>query len=176
MGPAQRRAFIDAMVALGVRAQLRTGNLLTGQRYIALDYLKNQPKAKMNWDKVPAEMPTAKGGLEEIQNTLASIATKLDKLPLEKIGTELGGTLEAAHSLLQRLDTEVAPEARGALAEARKALSSVDRLLVPEQMLQQDARETLREVTRAARALRVLADTLERQPESLVRGKKEDEK
>jgi paraquat-inducible protein B len=32
--------------------------------------------------------------------------------------------------------------------------------------------DTLREVSRAARSLRVLADYLERHPEALVRGKK----
>jgi paraquat-inducible protein B len=174
--PSELRAFIDTMVAHGLRAQLRSGNLLTGQRYVALDYFKGQSRARMDWAKTPPELPTIKGNLQEIQNALASVAAKLDRLPLEKIGTDLGQTLETANTLLQRLDTEVAPEARGALADARKALNSVDRALSPNQPLQQDARETLREVGRAAQALRVLADYLERHPESLIHGKKEDQK
>ena len=39
---------------------------------------------------------------------------------------------------------------------------------------QQELRETLQEVTRAARSLRILTDYLERHPESLIRGKAED--
>jgi paraquat-inducible protein B len=175
MTPAERRAFIDTMVAQGLRAQLRTENLLTGQRYIALDYFK-EPKASMNWAKMPPELPTTKGSLQQIQNTLASVAGKLDRIPLEKIGTDMRQTLETANELLRRLDTEVTPEARGALAAARQALNSVDRALSPEQPLQQDARETLREVGRAAQSLRVLADYLERHPESLIHGKQEDQK
>lgn len=62
------------------------------------------------------------------------------------------------------------------MAEARKALNSVDRLLSPDQPLQQDARETMQEVARAAQAFRVLADYFERHPEALIRGKKEDQK
>jgi paraquat-inducible protein B len=174
--PGARKTFIDAMVAHGLRAQLRSGNLLTGQRYIALDYFKGQPKARVNWATTPPELPTIKGSLQEIQNTLASVAAKLDRLPLEKIGADLRQTLATANALLHRLDTEVAPEARGMLGDARKALNSVDRALSPEQPLQQDARETLREVGRAAQALRVLADYLERHPESLIHGKKEDGK
>jgi paraquat-inducible protein B len=121
-------------------------------------------------------MPTIKGELQEIQTALASVATKLDKLPLEKISADLRQTLATANALLRRLDTEVAPEARDALIQARKSLDSADRVLQPGQPLQQDMRETLREVGRAAQALRVLADYLERHPESLLRGKKEDEK
>jgi paraquat-inducible protein B len=36
--------------------------------------------------------------------------------------------------------------------------------------------ETLRELSRAARSVRVLADYLERHPESLIRGKKGEAK
>jgi paraquat-inducible protein B len=174
--PAERRAFIDAMVAHGLRAQLRTGNLLTGQRYVALAYFPGQSRARMDWATMPPEMPTIKGELQEIQTALASVATKLDKLPLEKISADLRQTLATANALLRRLDTEVAPEARDALIQARKALGSADRAISPGQPLQQDVRATLREVSRAAQALRVLADSLERHPESLLRGKKEDEK
>lgn len=174
--PVRRMAFIDAMVAQGLRAQLRTANLLTQQCYIALDYFQNQPKASVNWARVPPEVPTVKGNLQEIQNALGSIAAKLDRIPLDKIGTDLRQTLASANALLQRLDSEVAPQARDTLAEARRALRSVDRLVAPDQPLQQDARDTLREVARAAQALRVLADYFERHPESLIRGKKEDEK
>jgi paraquat-inducible protein B len=174
--PTRRIEVIDAMVAQGLRGQLRTANLLTNQLYIALDYFHNQPKASVNWENVPAELPTTQGNLQEIQNRLGSVAAKLDRIPFDKIGSDLRETLQTANGLLQRLDQEVAPEARDTLVEARKALRSVDRLVAPDQAIQQDARATMREVTRAAQALRVLADYLERHPESLLRGKKEDER
>lgn len=40
--------------------------------------------------------------------------------------------------------------------------------------LQQDLRDTLREVSRAAASLRVLTDYLEQHPEALIRGKPEE--
>lgn len=171
--PEERKEQLDALVAQGMRGQLRSGNLLTGQLYIAMDYVPNAPKAKMNWASVPAEMPTARGNLQEIQNSLASVASKLDKIPLEQIGSDVRQTLKTASALLQRLDTEVAPELRATVGEARKALGSADRLMATSgEGLQQDARETMREVTRAANAFRILADYLERHPEALIRGKK----
>jgi paraquat-inducible protein B len=171
-----RRNFIDDLVAHGLRAQLLTGNLLTGQRIIALDFFPRTPKAKVNWAVQPAELPTTPGGLQEIQTALTSVAAKLDKLPLQEISTDLRKTLATVNTMLQRIDAEVTPEARDTLAQARRALGSAEQAIAADQPLQQDARETMREVSRAAQSLRVLADYLERHPESLIRGKKGDEK
>jgi paraquat-inducible protein B len=44
-------------------------------------------------------------------------------------------------------------------------------LLGPDASAQQELRDALQEFTRAARSLRVLADQLERQPSSVIRGK-----
>jgi paraquat-inducible protein B len=172
----QRTRFIDEMVAHGLRAQLRPASLLTGQLFVAFDFFPAPSKAKVDWASSPPQMPTMPGNLQEIQAALTSVAGKLDKLPLEQIGKDLRTTLRTANEVLRRLDTEVGPEARDALAQARKALGSVDRLLSTGQPVTQDARDTLREVGRAAQSLRVLADYLERHPESIIRGKPEDEK
>jgi paraquat-inducible protein B len=40
--------------------------------------------------------------------------------------------------------------------------------------LQQDLRDALREMSRAAQSLRVFTDYLERHPEALIRGKQEE--
>jgi paraquat-inducible protein B len=172
----ERKNFIDDMVAHGLRAQLGFANLLTGQRFVALDFFPHRARAKVNWAAKPPELPTTPGNLQEIQTALTSVAGKLDKLPLEQISTDLRTTLTTANAALQRLDAEVAPEARDTLAQARRALGSVDRLLSDGQPLPQDARDTMREVGRAAQSMRVLADYLERHPEAFIRGKQGDEK
>ena len=172
----QRTRFIDDMVAHGLRAQLHSSSLLTGQMFVSIDFFAGAPPAKVNWAASPPQLPTMRGSLQEIQTALTSIAGKLDKLPLATISTDLGATLKSANAVLRRLDTEVAPQARDALAQARKALGSADRLLSSGQPVAQDTRDTLREVGRAAQSLRVLSDYLERHPEALIRGKQEDEK
>jgi paraquat-inducible protein B len=67
-------------------------------------------------------------------------------------------------------------DVRKTLDEANKALAGAKQTLSPDAPLQLDLRDTLREVGRAAQSLRALGDYLERHPESLIRGKKEEER
>jgi paraquat-inducible protein B len=60
------------------------------------------------------------------------------------------------------------------MIEARKAVASLERTLADAAPLPVEASEAMREIGRAAQSFRVLADYLERHPESLIRGKKED--
>ena len=184
----QRRALIDGMVARGLRAQLRSGNLLTGQLLVALDFFPDAPKvrprpaAKLAADAL-LEIPTMPSSLLEIQETIASIAAKVKTIPLDEVATDLRQTLRSATRMMERVDAEIMPDAqatlvdmRHALAEARKAMSSAEQALKPESPLSQDAREAMREIARAAAAFRVLADYLDRHPEALLGGKKEETK
>jgi len=176
------KAILDAMVARGLRAQLRTGNLLTGQLYVALDFFPKASKAKLDWNSKPVELPIMPASLQELQATLAEITKKLEKVPFEGIGTDLRQTLQSldrtlqnTDRLVQRVDKDVAPQARAAIEDARRTFAAAERTLASDAPLQQDARTALRELTRAAEALRVLADYLDRHPEALLRGKKEEQ-
>lgn len=178
---AESHAQIDRMVAAGLRAQLRTGNLITGQLYVALDFFPKASKAMVDWSKSPPELPTIAGGLQELQTTLTSIATKLDKIPYDKISGDLRQSLQSldrmlggVDTLVRRLDAEVTPEVKQTLAEARRTISSAERTLATDSPVQQEMREALREVSRAAAALRALTELLERQPGALIRGKTEE--
>ena len=61
------------------------------------------------------------------------------------------------------------------LEDARRALKNAEGALATESPLQTDLREALREITRAAASMRALTDYLERQPQSLIRGKPAEE-
>jgi paraquat-inducible protein B len=179
--PAESQAFISELVELGLRARLGSGNLLTGQRYVALEFLPKAPKAKINWNRIPTEFPTTRAGEEEVQESLARIARKIEKMPLEEIAAEvrhavrsLDQALQNADRLIKRTDAEIVPEARTLLEEARNTLSDAREVLSTDAPLQQDLRETLLELSRAARSVRMLVDYLELYPESLIRGKKGD--
>lgn len=160
------------MVQRGLRAQLRAGNLLTGQLYIGIDFLPHAKPVKFDPGAAPLDIPTAPGSMEQLQEQLQDIARKLDGIPFDEIGRNLRDTLKSANSLLQQLDTQLAPEARQTLQDAQHALQSLDRNLAsPDAPVQRDARRTLQELNRAASSLRALADYLEQHPESLLRGK-----
>jgi len=179
--PKEYRAVLNEMVAHGLRAQLTSGNLLTGQLIVALDFFPNAPKAKVNWVTNPPQFPTTPGSLVELQATLMQIAKKLEKLPLDETVADvrkalqsLDVTLKDADKLVQRMNAEVVPEVRMTMEEARKTLGAAKQTLSADAPLQQDLRETLRALARTAQSLRVMTDYLERHPESLIRGKQED--
>jgi len=92
-------------------------------------------------------------------------------VPFDTLGKDLDGTLKNADLLLQQLRTETAPQVTATLKQAQDTLDEVKRMLSPGSSFRQDTGDTLREVSRAARSFRELADYLERHPEALLRGK-----
>ena len=171
--PERRRRLIDTLVASGLRAQLRPASLVTGQLYVAFDFFPANG-AKVNWAAKRPELPTQRATLVELQSTVATIAAKLDRFPLEELSGDLRQTLQDASRLINNIDTGLAAEAGPALVQARKTLASADRLLSSDSPLQTDTRQAMREVARAAQAFRVLADYLERHPEAVLVGKKDE--
>jgi paraquat-inducible protein B len=174
--PAARRQLTDFLVAHGLRAQMRTGNLLTGQLYIALDFFPTAPKATVDWSANPPELPTQPGGLQSLQDSVTTLVAKLNKIPFEGIGNNAQKTLADADTLLKQLSTEVMPQARDTLAAAQTALNSANNALQPDSALAQNTGDAMKELARTAAAFRTLADYLERHPEALIRGKLEDKK
>ncbi|WGT65729.1 intermembrane transport protein PqiB [Variovorax paradoxus] len=167
----------------GLRAQLRNGNLLTGSVYVALDFFPKAPPAKIDVTKNPIELPTMANSLDEIQSQVQEIASKLNKVPYEQIAadlrttlTTLNKTLASTEQAVTRINTDVTPELAAAMKDVRKTVNNAERTLADDSPLQQDMRQTLRELTRAAGSVRVLTDYLERHPESLLRGKPDDKK
>ncbi len=167
-------ALLQRLVAHGLRGQLRTGNLLTSQLYIALDLFPKAAPAKVNLNADPLELPTVPNTLDELQLQVADIAKKLDKIPFDEIGANLNSSLKNANSLFKQLDTQVAPEARNTLTAARKTFADAQSTLQQDSPLQSDVHQALQELTRTLQSLNALSDYLERHPESLLRGKSGD--
>ncbi len=175
---------IDPMVRRGFRAQLRSSSLLTGQLFVALDFIKNAPADHIDWSATPPVMPTAPGSLQSLQDSLESIARKLDAIPYDQLSkdlhkdlTDLDATLNHVDGMVQHLDTGVVPEAQKTLADARKAVDDLRKTLgTVDQAVGPQATNALGEVAKAAASLNGLAEYLKRHPESLLKGKPEDPK
>ena len=186
----ERRKIMQRLVEKkGLRAQLRTGSLISGQLYVALEFFPDAPKARIDSAKEPPHFPVVSGKTENIELQLKSILAKLDKVPVEEIGNDLkksietlDKTLQSANRTLTRVDAETLPEAKKTLEDLRRAATAAERvlsstdntLLGPDAPAQQELREALQEFTRAAQAIRELADYLERNPEALLRGKNKE--
>jgi paraquat-inducible protein B len=77
------------LIAHGLRAQARTGNLLTGQLYIGLDFVRGAPKVAFNPAAKPLEIPTQKGSFSQLQERLNTIVTRFEKIPFDRIANHL---------------------------------------------------------------------------------------
>jgi paraquat-inducible protein B len=175
------RALIDSLVAHGMRAELKTGNLLTGQKYVALDFHNEVRPEHVGWDAHPAIFPTTPGALDEIQDSVGSIAKKLDKVPFDQISARLittmsalDETLKSADRLVNQVNGTIAPQVSATLKEAEGAMKNAKDILAQDAPLQSDLSATLLQLSRAAKSVSALVDYLERHPESLLRGKPED--
>jgi paraquat-inducible protein B len=163
--------FLAALVGDGLRAQARTGNLLTGQLYIALDFVPHPSFATFDINSRPMIIPTAPGSLDKLQEQLGDIIAKFQKIPFDSIGqgvnhdvTELGKTLELINST-------TLPQASTTLKAAGGTLHSVDVVLSPDSTLQANLNQLLLELTRTSESFRGLSDLLSEHPESLIRGR-----
>jgi len=172
---AERQSFMQNAVDHGMRAQLRSGNLLTGQRFVALDIFPNASRIKIDWTKSPVELPVVPSGLQDIEMKITNILGKIEKMPLDDIGVDVKKLLESIDSLVKRLDGEVVPEVKTNLEELKRVLENVNATLIGQDApTQQQLREALKEITRAAQGIHSLVEYLEKNPEALIQGKKQE--
>jgi paraquat-inducible protein B len=193
------RMLLNRLVERGLRAQVRTGNLLTGRLYIALEFTPKPIKASLDINEAVLSVPTVPGALADVQPQVAEIVARLSRVRFDEIGTDLQNALKAVSAATASLQTTLAsadssikqltPEAQAAIADMRQALATANQTLASAQEtlrsaeanltdsqapLQRNAAQALAEVQRAAQSLRVLADYLQRHPETLLRGKPDD--
>jgi paraquat-inducible protein B len=153
-------AVIEKLVDAGLRAELKSGSLLTGQLVVSLDMHHDAAPAKVVWSDPYPELPTVPAPLAAIETSLAHIAERIEKIPFERIGADLSGAL-------RQVNQQLVPRLDATLVQAGGTLASVG----PDSQVNADLRSALRELSDAARALELTADELERQPQSLIFGK-----
>jgi paraquat-inducible protein B len=133
----KRRALFQRLVEeKGLRAQLRTGSLLTGQLYVAFDYFPDAPKAKIDWAQDPPQLPVVASPLPQLEEKITSILAKLEALPYDRIGADvttalgtLNVTLRDASTALNRVDATLTPALSATLEDVRRIVATADALL-----------------------------------------------
>jgi len=177
-----------------LRAQLMTGSLLTGQLYVDLDFHPDLPVKGLNYKRKYPVIPSVPTTMDEFRTTAASLLKKLRNLPLDKIAHEILETTEGANQLVNSPEVqEAVHNLNAALGNVEKLTEGMDKrvnrlqysvektLLKARQALELadpnspaavNLNSALKELSAAARSIRVLADYLEQHPEALVKGKK----
>lgn len=182
------------LVEKGMRAKLETGSLLTGQKLVTLSIEKNTEQAQIVSTQFYSEFPTIGSPLDDLpamaadimasmQETLDSIKKLVQSGKLDKTVDNLNGTLaeaekavKAARKMLETVDRKTLPtittELSKTLQKLQASMAHIDRLTAQNSPTQYQLQEMMEEVTSASRSVRTLTETLQRQPTSLLRGKK----
>ncbi|MEL4885634.1 intermembrane transport protein PqiB [Pectobacterium betavasculorum] len=123
--------------SLGLRASMKSANLLTGALYVDFDFY---PKEKVDkkllvLDGYPI-LPTIDGGLSQIQQKLMAVLDKVNNLPLNPMVNEATKTLT---------------ESQATLREMQKTLATLNKLTSSKAMqnLPEDMQKTLLELNRS---------------------------
>ena len=199
--PASQAEMVSHLINRGLRAQLQMQSLVTGKLFVALDFFPDKPVRLVGHTGDMPELPTVRTGLSEATDILYQLVTRLEKLPLEKLLASMQQTFHATNELLNSSDAkESFRNLNATLNSTRKLADTLDRQLPP---MSDDFRQTLRrldttlatlegmmaegtpprdellralkDLSAAARSFNSLADYLQRHPESLLRGKPEQE-
>ncbi len=226
-------AMFRQLIERGIRAQLQSESMVTGQLFIQLDFHPEAPTTEPRIDPLTnlPEIPTVPTTMQEVQQTVRKALEKIGELPLEEIVKNLHDTLEGidrlvnapevmeavrhlnttlteVQQLVRNVNKQVEPvsasvtdalgsvgkvarnadghmatlagslketvgAARVALEGAQETLKNVNEVTSPNSPVGYELVKTLRELSEAARALRVLADYLERNPNSVLFGRNE---
>ncbi len=177
-----------------MRAQLKTGNLLTGKLFIDIDFFPDaEPVVQQTIDGMDV-FPTVPATFEAITANLNRFIKRLDEIPLEDIGrdlqqtlagvnrivnsSELKNSLDSLEQILSEVkkisdsaNNETMPRINTALDHLDSTLIELNSAISANAPLRRELLNALREFAGAGRALRELAEFLDRHPEALIRGK-----
>lgn len=196
-GAPENRVKVEDLVQKGLRAQLKSSNLLTGQLIVDLNLYSEAPAAKVTHAGPYPVIPSIPSSMEEITANLSQFIAKIKDLPIDQIGGDiqkaaqgarrlmnsaeladaiktLNVTLQETRLLVSSLNKEVAPGVTATLEKLQATLDSIKKLSGDDSFMIIEAERAMTELAEASRSVRSLADFLERHPESLIRGKGEE--
>jgi paraquat-inducible protein B len=175
-------AIMARFVARGLRAQLGTGSLITGQKVVNLDFVDGASNVVMNESGAYPEIPTVPS--DDFDSVIAAAKDLLGGLKVTATeanailaSPELTRSLRSLDKSLGNFD-HITADAREAgigslITQLRDVAASADGAVDGRRADGGDLAGTMRELKSAARSVRVLADYLEAHPESLLRGRSE---
>jgi paraquat-inducible protein B len=184
-------AEIALLIGKGLRAHLARSPPLVGSYQVSLEITPGAkpPAGPLTLDGLP-QIPVAEDG------GIGSIVTRINKVPIERISRNLLNItqhvsaltssphlkdavvqLDAALRQIHAMTAKAGPQVPVVIASLRRAAADLDATtrsanrLMSGTATQNGLSATVQEITETARAVRSLADYLDRHPEALIRGR-----
>jgi paraquat-inducible protein B len=196
-GTFEQRAYatIAQFVAQGLRARLGSGNLLTGQKVVNLDFVPDAPAHSVieggEYPEIPtvpsSNLDTVIESAKDLLGNLQATVTKLNGIISSPAVTRSIRSLDASLANLDHITHDLrigvgplitalratAGSADAALKQAQGTLATAQGALDSRRSDGGDLAGTLRELKNTAQSVRVLADYLDLHPGALLLGRSE---
>lgn len=151
---------VEELVARGLRAQLKTGNLLTGELLVDLDFHPQAPAATMRDINGQPVIPSVPTQFDTLSASVSGILQKLADLPLDALVADLRGAIKGIETVTAGTDTRATIAALGGVTQ------SLERLLG-------DIGRDLPEIVQSLRQTAGAAESALRQTEATLRSANE---
>jgi paraquat-inducible protein B len=115
------------LVSQGLRAQLQTGNLLTGDLLVDLAFVPNAPPAQLDASGPVPVIPSVPNTLDQLQASVTGILDKIADLPIEPLVTSLANTAKSLETIAASPGVREAVQALGpSLGQLQQTLGRLD--------------------------------------------------
>jgi paraquat-inducible protein B len=115
--------MLKRVVDRGLRVELESANLLTGQKQLALAYVPNAPPAHLAKADGQYVLPVSENGSDDIAGTASTLMARLNAIPFEQIGQNLNQTLAGVNTLAND------PALKQSLASLQATLASTQTMV-----------------------------------------------
>jgi paraquat-inducible protein B len=180
--------LIDA-VAMGLRASLKTGSLITGALYVDLDYYEDAIPALIGKAGDYTTVPTVSAGFAQLEAKLTAILDKFQGPMIDDTMADIAAaakeakiTIAESRATLKEIEETAAaarktledPEFRELPADLRKSIAELQKSIQsvgPESAIQGDMLRTLDELRASLRGLKAVTTTIDEKPNSILFGR-----
>lgn len=184
---------IEKWISNGLRASLKSGNIVTGAVYIELDFYTKAPPAQLVQSSVYPVLPSVSSGFTALSEQVTDLLNKLNDLPLSKTMTTFDGTLQEYRLLAMEMNklisefnqNDIAGDTKSSLGNINSTLSQLtsslkqfEKTLTNYQQgsgMVEQLTDTLEELESLSNTLKPISKGLTEQPSMLIFNKQSPE-
>jgi paraquat-inducible protein B len=120
------------LVHRGLRVKLESGNILTGQKQLAMDIYPDAGPGELEKQGNAYVIPVLGGGSDDIATAAGKLVNRLNSIPFESIGKNLDQTLAGANALVNDKELgESIMELKATLASTQVLVNNLNRGVGP---------------------------------------------
>ncbi|MEH0388412.1 intermembrane transport protein PqiB [Vibrio mimicus] len=158
----------------GLKASLKTGNLVTGALYIDTDYYPEEKIDGLRHFEGYPLFPTKQGGFAEVQKQVTDLLRKLNGLPMDDTLESLNSTLKTSEKLLASAERILKKqETQNLPADIKASLKQLEATLGgfgPESTVYHELETTLKELNQVMAEFKPVLRTINEKPNALIFG------